>query len=69
MIDCCNQEIIPITGRKLSVRVNIHPNTDGILWGWIDGCTLNICWSDDKKFNYAEANKCIAYFNELGVEK
>lgn len=60
--DSCNQEIRPIA-KFLSVHTNRHPNTNGTLWGWIDGCDKNICWSDDKKFNKAAAVKLVEKYN------
>ena len=63
MKDCCNQEIIPIKD-KLEIHTNRHPNTDGTSWGWIDGCSANICWSDNKRFNHKEALKFVHDYND-----
>ena len=61
--DASGQEIIP-TANKLELKTNKHPNTDGSEWGWIEGCTKNICWSDDtSKFNREKAAKLVADFN------
>lgn len=60
--DCCNQEIRP-TAKKLSVHTNMHPNTNGTLWGWIDGCDKNICWSNDHKFDKNAACELVERFN------
>lgn len=56
--DCCNQDIVPKSPSvRLSVHRNRHPNCDGTSWGWIDGCTLNICWSNNKGFNEKAARE------------
>lgn len=60
--DCAGQEIIPIG--KLSIHVNRHPNINGTSWGWIDGCTKNIVWSDDKKFNHRAASDLVEAWNK-----
>jgi hypothetical protein len=62
-IDCCNQEIIP-RSKKLTLHTNCHPNTNGTLWGWIEGCTKNICWSNDNGFNQTKAKELINAFNK-----
>jgi hypothetical protein len=63
-IDCSGQEIIPINENvTLEVHTNRHPNTNGTAWGWIDGCTLNICWSDDKKFTREKATELVNNWN------
>jgi len=63
-IDCCDQEIIPINENvTLEVHTNRHPNTNGTAWGWIDGCTLNICWSDDGKFTREKAIELVNDWN------
>ena len=64
MKDCCNQEIIPIPGRKLEIHTNVHPSTDGTSWGWIEGCTLNICWANNRSFNREKAGKFIAEYKQ-----
>lgn len=64
MKDCCNQEIIPIPGKKLSIHTNRHTSTAGNSWGWIEGCTLNICWSNDNnKFNHKAAGEFVREYN------
>ena len=63
MNDCCGQEIIP-KDKKLSVHTNRHPNCNGTSWGWIEGCTLNICWSDDHCFDYAAALEFVKEYND-----
>jgi hypothetical protein len=63
-IDCCGQEIIPMNENvTLEVHTNRHPNTDGTAWGWIEGCTLNICWSDNKKFARDKAIELVNAWN------
>jgi len=57
MKDCCGQEIVPT--RKMSIHTNRHSSTDGTDWGWIDGCTTNICWADNTSFNRVAAAKFI----------
>lgn len=64
MKDCCGQEIVPI--REMSIHTNRHPSTDGTDWGWIDGCTVNICWANNHSFNRAAAVK---YIKEYEQEK
>ena len=65
-IDCCNQEIIPVSKTvKLSVHTNRHPNCDRTDWGWIEGCTKNICWSDNKKFNKEAAYELVSRWNKM----
>lgn len=63
-IDCCGQEIIPIA-KKLKVKTNAHRNCDGTPWGWIEGCSKNICWSNNNKFNYEKAEELVNKFNEM----
>lgn len=63
MKDCCGQEIIP-KAKTLSVHTNRHTNCDRTSWGWIDGCTLNICWSNNKSFNKDSATKFVNDYNE-----
>lgn len=63
-IDCCGQEIIPMNENvTLKVHTNRHPNTDGTAWGWIEGCTLNICWGDDEKFTRDKAIELVNAWN------
>lgn len=61
--DCCGQPIIPMLD-KLSMHTNRHPTTPGNAWGWIDGCSLNICWSnDDNRFNSKMASDLVEEYN------
>ena len=64
--DCSGKEIIPIA-KKLKVKTNRHPNTDGTEWGWIEGCTKNIVWSNNpySKFNQSDALNLVSSFNAL----
>ena len=65
MKDCYGQEIIPIQGRRLSVHTNKHPNTDGTYWGWVEGCTVNILWSNsDDKFTKSDAVAFVDEYNK-----
>lgn len=55
-LDCEKQGIIPLSESvKISVHTNRHPNTNGTAWGWVNGCTKNIVWSDDHSFDYIKA--------------
>jgi hypothetical protein len=61
--DTSGQPIIPIR-KKLIIKQNAHPNCDGTAWGWIEGCTLNICWSDENtRFNREKAEKLVSQYN------
>lgn len=62
MKDCCNNNIVP-TQKTLTVHINRHPNTDGTAWGWIEGCDKNICWSNNKTFNYDKATEFVSSHN------
>lgn len=62
--DCSGQEIIPIA-KELKVKTNRHPNTDGTEWGWIEGCSKNIVWSDNSNFNRIKAGELVSSFNAL----
>ena len=63
-IDCCGQKIVPISENvTLTVHTNRHPNTDGTPWGWIEGCTLNICWSDNSNFTRDKARGLVNDWN------
>jgi hypothetical protein len=61
--DCCGQDIIPIKGMTLSQHTNRHTNCDGTSWGWIEGCTLNICWSNNETFNSKAASEIVSHYN------
>jgi hypothetical protein len=62
--DTSGQPIIPIR-KKLIIKQNAHPNCDGTAWGWIEGCTLNICWSDENtRFNREKAEKLVSQYND-----
>ncbi len=61
--DTSNQPIIPVR-KKLSVKTNAHSNCDGTSWGWIEGCSLNICWSDENtRFNREKAKELVRQYN------
>lgn len=60
--DCCHQDIVPKNNQYLSLHTNRH-SADGTSWGWIEGCTLNICWSDNKYFNYKKASETVKRWN------
>lgn len=65
--DCCGKEIIPLPGRKLEVRTNRHTTSEGCLWGWIEGTTLNTVWGNDHKFNHAAAVALAREYNANSV--
>ena len=46
------------------VKTNRHTNTNGTEWGWIEGPTGNICWSNNKPFNRAAAGEITRLHNE-----
>ena len=61
--DTSIQPIIPVRD-KLVVKKNAHPNCDGTEWGWIEGCSLNICWSDgNSRFNREKAEELVRQYN------
>ena len=61
--DTSRQPIIPIRN-KLVIKKNAHPNCDGTAWGWIEGCSLNICWSDENsRFNREKAGELVRQYN------
>lgn len=60
--DCSGQEIIPVRD-CLEMHTNRHPNCDGTSWGWIEGCTLNICWSDNSYFDHHRAMELVRLYN------
>lgn len=61
--DCGGQPIIPRC-KTLTMHTNRHTTTDGNLWGWIEGCTLNICWSNDsERFNSSKAAELVRWHN------
>lgn len=64
MKDCCGHDIVPIQ-KTLTIHTNRHPNSDGTSWGWIEGCDgrFNICWSDNKFFNYDKASEFVSSHN------
>jgi hypothetical protein len=64
MKDASNQEIVP-NSKHLSVHTNRHPNCDGTLWGWIDGCYKNIVWANNKSFDKAAADALVTQYNAL----
>lgn len=61
--DTSNQPIIP-SRNKLTVKTNAHPNCDGTALGWIEGCSLNICWSNENgKFDKKKADELVRSYN------
>lgn len=65
--DCCGKKIIP-EADQLTVYTNKHPNTNGSLWGWIEGCTSNVCWSNDSPFDEKAAREYVSSYNTLKNE-
>ena len=62
--DCSGQPITPINNDvELRIFKNRHPNTDGTSWGWIEGCTLHVCWSNNSNFNHVKARKLVNDWN------
>lgn len=61
--DCCNHEIVPIRS-ALSLHTNRHRNVGGSKWGWIEGCDRNICWSNNKPFDYKAAREYVEAYNQ-----
>lgn len=67
--DSSGQPIIPINNNvTLKDFTNRHHNSDGTSWGWIDGCTLNICWSNNSNFNHVKARKLVNDWNNRNQE-
>jgi hypothetical protein len=63
--DASNQDIIPIRS-QLVVKTNAHPNCDGTRWGWIEGCSKNIVWSNENnKFNKDKADELVSQYNKI----
>jgi len=63
--DSSGQEIIPKSNKTiLSVYTNRHTTTDGHKWGWIEGCTKNICWRNNSRFTKEDALNLIKVWNE-----
>ena len=61
--DTNGQPIITVRD-KLVIKKNAHPNCDGTAWGWIEGCSLNICWSDENsRFNRQKAEELVSRYN------
>lgn len=61
--DTCGQPIIPVRD-KLEIFTNRHPNCYGTSWGWIEGCSLNICWSNkNNRFNREKAEELVRRYN------
>ncbi len=63
--DCDGQDIIPLNmDIKLTLKTNSHTNTDGSSWGWVEGCTKNICWSNDNyRFDKEAAKRLVEKHN------
>ena len=70
MKDSSGQEIIPRSSKvMLLMRTNRHTTCDGNSWGWIEGCTLNICWNNDStRFNSKAASDLCAAWNAGTLE-
>lgn len=67
-MDCSGQEIVPVA-KELTIHTNRHPNYDGAAWGWIEGCTKNIVWSDNCIwFDYKRATDFVREYNEMKKE-
>lgn len=66
--DCCNQPIVPVSS-TLRLHTNRHRSTSGRQWGWISGCTRNIVWADDKKFDYKAAKELVDTYNTTKTQR
>ncbi|OZI59907.1 hypothetical protein [Bordetella genomosp. 11] len=55
---------IPHNERPWRSATNRHTNTDGTSWGWIDGATGHVCWSDNERFNRAAASAAVTAHNK-----
>lgn len=52
-IDCNGTEIYGQLD-KISVHTNNHPNCDGTSWGWLDGCSKFVCWSNKSSSRFTK---------------
>ena len=39
---------------KISVHTNSHPNCDGSSWGWLEGCSKHVCWSNSRSSRFTK---------------
>ena len=65
----CNGQIITHNDIPWCVKTNRHRNTDGTLWGWIAGAPGNICWANNKTFNFERACSVVEEHNLWLEEK
>ena len=62
-INCGGKEV-PHNTVPWRVATNRHPNTDGTLWGWIEGAPGNVCWSNESSnFNREKAGIAVSEHN------
>lgn len=52
-IDCNGTEIYGQLD-KISVHTNNHPNCDGSSWGWLEGCSKFVCWSNKSSSRFTK---------------
>ena len=52
-VDCNGTEIYGQLD-KISVHTNNHPNCDGSSWGWLEGCSKFVCWSNKSSSRFTE---------------
>ena len=53
--------------KRWSVETNKHKTCRGNEWGWIEGASGNLCWSNDagSRFTKEDANRKVADHNAL----
>lgn len=52
-VDCNGTEIYGQLD-KISVHTNNHPNCDGSSWGWLEGCSKFVCWSNKSSSRFTK---------------
>ena len=56
--------IVNLNKYKWKLCTNRHPNCDGTDWGWIEGSSPEIFWSDNKPFNRKKAQIVVEAHNK-----
>ena len=64
-IDCNGTEIYGQLN-KISVHTSIYPNYDESSHGWLEGCSKQVCWSDESgsRFTKKDADELANKWNE-----
>ena len=62
MRDAMGREFKPIA-RRIDWHTNRHRDNDGNSFGWIDGCDIDVIWSNGDVFNEAAARKFVNEYN------